>query len=137
MHIGSYAVGEILPLFFWCRTDAGTPVAPDTAPIATIRSASQLIQSVRLPAVPGTSGMIFQHGLFLGDTDYAVGKYFVEYTYILSAVNKAQMDVFELVAGGDFDGQGISMHFMRQPAGDFVLVQGMSGRVLRRKNPTM
>ena len=137
MYFSGKQLGDMLTLLLWSRNTAGTPVAPDAAPVAEIWSDGDLIERFSLPAVPGTSGKIFLYNLFLGDISYVPGKYFVRYTWELSTVIQTKMDVFEIVAGGDYDGVGISMHFLRQPAGDFVLVQGMSGRVLRLKNPSL
>ena len=137
MWLGHVQIGDILTLLLWCRTAAGAPVTPDSAPTITIWAGGNKIEFKKMPTVPGTSGTIFLYNLFLGTSDFEPGKHYVVYEWLVSGVIKGKTDVFEIVTGGNLDGQGISMHFFRQPASDFVLVQEMSGRVLRRKNPSM
>lgn len=137
MYLGGYQIGGIVPLLVWTRDANGTPTVPDTAPLATIWRGTLKIEDLRLSVAPSGLTGLFLYPLFLGDTDYATGKHFVAYEYELSGNKMTGEACFEIADGGHFDGQGLSIHFLRQPGGDFVLQQTRSGRVLRRKNPSV
>lgn len=136
-YLGGHQLGDVITLLLWSRTLAKVPTAPDAAPSVEVWSGAALIQTLSLPAFPGSDGKMFLYNLFLGDTDYAVGKYYLHYEWVIGGTILTKMDVMEIVAGGDSDGTGISMHFTRQTAADYVLLQGRAGRVLRLKNPSL
>ena len=135
-YLGAKQLGDTVALLLWSRDLDGLPTAPDAAPTVEIWS-DDLIETISLPAYPNSDAKVFFYELFLSKTAYTPGTYYLHYEYILSGDTLTAMDVLEIRAGGDSEGPGISMHFFRQPAGDFVLMQGRSGRVLRLKNPSL
>jgi hypothetical protein len=128
-------LGDFLNLRVWARDSSMTPTLPARAPVADIFTDSgSKVLSVKLP-IEDRYGVtaFFQHRLFLDDK-FSPGRHRVIYSYIVST-NKLDEDAFEVVAGGNGLGAGISMHHLFHPTSEFLLLQTNSGRLLRLRNP--
>lgn len=135
---GRYQIGEYVPLTVWCIDGNGTPTLPDQAPIARVYSDAALVLDVRMPIRDRyiLTGY-FQYPLFL-DGRFAAGGHRVVYEYQLSStLYMADLDTFEVTAGGHADGAILSMFWFNRPTADFLLTQVDSGRLVRRRNPRL
>lgn len=52
------------------------------------------------------------------NSSFAVGRYYARYTWTVSATDFVGVDCFEIVAGGDADGQYTSAFFLMAQSGD-------------------
>jgi hypothetical protein len=138
MYLGRYSQGDYVLLSVWTRNANGTPLLPDSAPVASISQGTQLVQSLPMPirdrfAVVG----FFQFPLLLG-TLYTAGQYRVLFQWTISGTAYADVAGFEVVGvAGHPDGAGLAMIWYARPTSNFVLVQTESGRIIRRRNPRL
>jgi hypothetical protein len=134
MYRGEFQLGDLLSLQLQ-TTSAGAGAEPDDAPRAFVYSPSGIVESHLLP-VTDERNVTGRFWICLPlDSKYSTGYYWIHYLYVMGGVTKSTLESFEIVAGGDSKGTGISMeHFRRQP-NDFVIVQTDGGFLLRKKNP--
>ncbi len=135
---GRHQLGNLLPLSVRCVDGNGTPTLPATAPMARIFDDDGLLvttQKLPLTDSPDTTAL-FSFPFTLG-SEFTTGLHTVLYDYAVSGTHRSVEDHFQIVPGGDADGNGISMYYMRQPSRDFVLVQTDSGLLRRLRNPRL
>lgn len=133
---GRYQLGEEALIGLLTVDASGTPTFPDAAPICQVWSESDvLVYSGAVPVLDryGTTGL-FQYSLFLGGA-FAVGRYRVDFTYLLSGDAFMVSNVFEIVAGGDQAGAVQSLTWYHRPHGEFVVQQLSGGSVAKARNP--
>lgn len=143
MFIGSYQLGDVVPLSVWCRNANQTPASPDDAPTASVYpdgldlgpEGGPIVLRQSLPAVDvrKITGY-FSYRLSLGAL-FSVGTYAVVTTYTVGGVHHADVQKFEILPGGSAEGNGIAMHFFKQVAADYVLLQTDQGALQRLRNP--
>ena len=138
MFLGHYQLGDLLPISVWTLGASGTPTEPDDVPLIQILDSDGLAVLARtLPVVDSANVTgFFQYRMNL-DQLFSAGYYSILATYIISSTNYAQVNEFEIVAGGNAEGNGIAMHFFNQPAADYVLLQADRGTLKRLRNPTI
>lgn len=111
-----------------------TPTAPDAAPVAKIYSSGGSLQeTVKLPVLDITDN-IFGKQHLLG-SGYSAGRYLVIYQWVLSSVTYQSSAMFDVVAGGDADGQVVGMKTFLLPTGRHVIYQTESGKLVSGRNP--
>ena len=134
-YLGRLRLGEFLPVRLNCLNATGVPTDPVEAPLADIFIDTTKIISFRIPIEDKwkTVGQ-FQHRFFLGAI-YSVGHGAVHLTYKIGSTHFAEIQQFDLIAGGDEAGSAIALHHFVPAHADFLLEQTDSGRLLRRRNP--
>lgn len=137
-YLGRYQVGQEVPLILWVRNQDRTPSFPDDVPLArVVDSSGSHIASVKMPVVDRyTVTGLFQAYLPLS-TEYAVGKYTVEYQYRVSGYSGLLLATFEVVPGGDVGGSVISLYTVERPEARYVVAQLDTGRLVAGRNPTI
>lgn len=132
---GRYQLGDIVPLGVRATNGSGTPTVPDQAPVATIVSDSAQVLTLALPIVDryGITAW-FSYPLHLSGI-FAAGTYRVVYDWVIGGTAYGSEDTFEIAAGGDGEGAGLSMFWFGRPTSDFLLLQTDGGRIIRRRNP--
>lgn len=136
MFLGHYQLGSLLPLRLWCRTHAGVPTEPDAAPCAHIFDENGAIAyATILPILDRQRITGYFHRRITLDARFSPQRYSVLYNYAIGGNPLVDQAEFEIQPGGDASGAGISMHFFRQSAADYVLLQNDAGTLQKRKNP--
>lgn len=135
-YLGRYQLGQLVPLSLVTRSADRAPAVPDTAPIAKVyNSGGTLVATKKMPVVDRDAQTgLFQYPLFLGP-EYATGEYMVDIGYLISASAFAETFTFEVVAGGDSDGEVIAMYFYERPHAEHIVYQVSSGRLKQGRNP--
>ena len=138
MFANRYQLGKRIPLQVRCKDGSGTPTLPASAPVVRIFTvAGAFVLSQKIPIVDSDDSTAFFLYSLLLDSRFSVGQYFAVYDYAVGGTQKSKEDWFEVLAGGNADGNGISMYYMRQPGRDFVLVQTDGGLLRRLRNPRL
>lgn len=137
MYLGRFQLGTSIPLYLQCVDSAGTRALPDNPPQVKVRSTSSLVLTAEMPIhkrylITG----LFLYPLFLGSS-YTTGHYNVVYTYRVSSFYGIAEDTFEVVAGGNIDGQVMNMYFFHKPHADFVVYGTERGVIAQGRNPSV
>ena len=137
MYLGTYILGEVVPLRVWSRSAADTPVKPDAAPVASVHSSTARVAVEQLPIhdQDDVTGL-FQYLLAL-NSRFAAGRYVVVYNYAISSSARVARDTFSIVAGGNDLGNGVSLHYFQAPQRDVLLMRTTLGSVRRMFNPRL
>lgn len=139
MFLGTFILGQFVPLTVQCRTGAGVPVAPAAAPVLSIYSAGSdtpVVDGISLPPKnkpTRTGGFEIQQRL---TSAFAVGHYTVRYQWTSTSVF-ARTDTFEVVAGGDSKGANAGIEYYPRPDSSWIVTQGDGGTYSLRRNPSL
>lgn len=113
-----------------------TPTLPDSAPVAKIfTGAGVLKETVTLPCQDLTDKVFGKRHRI--SSSYSAGRHLVIYQWIISSVTYQQADVFDVIAGGDADGNVIGMEHLSQPAGRYLVYETEAGNVVSGLNPAL
>jgi hypothetical protein len=138
MYRGRFVLGEEVPLGVLCFDGSGTPSAPDAAPMVDVYSgAAKVLSGQPLPALDkfGTTGL-FAWPLLL-DARFAPGKYTAVYRYLVGGTAGGDEDTFDVLAGGNADGQVLSMFWYPRPQANFIVYQTSDGSIRKGRNPSV
>lgn len=138
MYRGRQMLGTEIALSVLCVNGSNVPSEPTAAPTMDIYSDSAKVMSLlamppmdRYQATGYFQRKVFLNGLF------SVGQYRVVYRYIVGSFKGIVIDSFEIISGGNVAGTPIAMYFYRRPHCDWVVQQMDSGRLLKRRNPSV
>ena len=135
---GTRILGDEIMLGCSCDPGNGVPTAPDSAPTMRIYdSTGTLVVGKTIPPLDKFSSTgLFSYMQPL-NSSFATGRYVVRYSYVISGTTYTpEFDVFEIVAGGNAAGQGISMFYLDRPdQNDFILAQTDSGSLTISRGP--
>lgn len=136
MFIGRFQLGDTIPLFVVTTDASDTPQVPEFPPTVKIWSKNKLVKAKFVP----TWETFTQTGIFLGraflDPKYAIGLYRVTYYYQIGTFQGIKVGNFEVMPGGNTDGNVMSMYYYHCAQANFV-VQGLdSGKIVQGRNPT-
>lgn len=141
--IGTYQVGDRLPLTLQAvapSIGAGSPLAVSlvTSMVAkTYNSAGTLKATVNIPIKDRhKETSFFQDSHLLDATNYSVGRYNIVYQVTGAGTVFQTSECFDVVAGGDGDGQVISMANVQRPEGQHVLYETESGDLNAGRKPS-
>lgn len=138
MWIGHFQLGDLLPLRVRTLSSAGTPTEPDDAPAVHVYdSDGASVYTQQLPIRDRSRITGYFHDKINLDSRFSTGRFSVLYTWAISSTVGSCVAEFEIQAGGNVQGNGISMEFFRQSAADFVLLQTDTGHIKRLKNPAV
>lgn len=133
-----YQLGDLLPLRLRTLSSAGTPTEPDDSPAVHITDSSgSIVYATQIPIRDRQKITGYFHWFVNLDSRFATGRFSIHYTWAISSTVGASVAEFEIQAGGNVQGNGISMDFFRQSAADFVLLQTDTGAIKKLKNPTV
>lgn len=137
MWLGRYQIGDRVGLFALSRDRAGEVEEPFGLVQAFLyNSSGAIIEAVPLHPKNRFGGNFdFTASLRLS-ASYTPGHYLVLYQWSVSASPFARYDTFEVLSGGDEDGQVIAMHFIDRPEARYVLYQTESGEINAGRNPS-
>jgi hypothetical protein len=132
-YIGAYQLGDRISLAVQCRT-AQAPVLPDDAPVATVyNTAGTAVASYGVPPSKQQQSL-FARSVHL-NRQFVVGRYTIRYAYQVSGQNRAEIDVFDIVGGGDPGGTVIAGYPFHRPHAEFHVLDLDSGELFRGRNP--
>ena len=115
-------------------TPALVPTAPSSAPVAKIyNSAGSLIETVTLPMKNAADNIFGKRHLL--SASYSAGRHIIVYQWTISAVVYQTAEVFDVLSGGDVDGQVISMESHTLPTGRHVIYGTETGKLVSGRNP--
>jgi hypothetical protein len=135
MNLGRFQLGQFVKLGLPIVNGGGSPVAPDSAPTATITSPSNVTGAPFKLAMDG-GPLAFSLPVQLG-LSFALGTFSVSYTYKVNGVTFTSGDTFNVIAGGDPGGGIIAMSFYDRPEARYVVTQLTSGRIVQGRNPSL
>ena len=135
--LGRARLGFTLDLVLQTRTLADVPTDPDTVPVLKVWNSTGAIVFNKEVALmrPRQTGL-FYCDLFLGPA-FAVGYYSYVWYFTIGSYYGLDAGTFQVVPGGDADGQVHSMYHFRRPQASFVVHGKDRGVVLAGKNPTL
>lgn len=114
-------------------SDATSPALPDACPLMDVYSGTRHVVSKQIPIFDKET-KYFQYPLFLGSV-FTAGTCLVTYRWTVGSYEGYAEDTFEIVPGGNTDGQLISMFFYRKPQGDYLVRQLTAGVIKRGRGP--
>ena len=127
-------IGTPVSLSVATVTPALVPTAPSSAPMAKIyNSAASLIETVKLPIFDSSQNLFGKRHLL--SASYSAGRYMVIYQWTISAVTYQSAEVFDVLGGGDADGQVIGMEYVALPTGRHVIYETETGKLVSGRNP--
>src|SRR5437016_2893722 len=134
---GRYQLGQYVALFCQCRDSNRTPTVPTAPPLAVIwGSTGAKLKSLEMPVldryVPVAG--LFSMQVRLGP-EFATGIHRVVYEYLAGTYHGLDEDTFEIVAGGNPDGNVIAMYYLDRPGDKFIVQELDSGRLVQGRNP--
>ena len=135
-YLGQHQQGTELPIVVQCDS-AGVPAWPLLAPTLSIDGVAGRVLGRDLGAaqqgvVPGT----FRVSQLLGAAFSLAGLYNVTVRYTDAAgQGRLLIGSFNVLAGGSPDGAVIAIRSVNRPAGQYLLWQTDSGRLVRGLNP--
>lgn len=137
-YLGRRQLGQEIEFRVSCTNASRVQVAPDAAPEVRVYNASGvrvLTRSIPTQDKPGATGvfMLAQHL----DSNFAVGRYYVRTTWTTGAHSGVQLDCFEVIPGGDANGQVISMTWTTLPHFRHLIYQTDTGQLFKGGNPTV
>jgi hypothetical protein len=143
-HLGNYQLGDHVRLVCECKTSSGVPTEPDSAPTVSVFSpTATIINNKTIPPLDRYNATgVFSYELFLGASTwvpglFAAGKLWVLYNWVIAGVSGADIDCFDILAGGHANGSVIAMHWLEKPHGNYIVMQLNSGRLIKRRNPSL
>lgn len=132
-YLGTYQLGDRLGLSVQTRTGQA-PALPTDAPVATVYNvAGNVIATYGVPPCRQDEAM-FARAVHL-NRQFVVGRYTVRYAYQVSGQNRAEIDVFDIVGGGDPGGTVIAGYPFHRPHAEFHVLDLDSGELVRGRNP--
>lgn len=134
--VGRFRLGEWVPIIVRTSNDSLTPTKADATPVAVVYDSSgSPVANFKVPIADQSyvTGL-FKERIFL-DSNFSTGYHSVIIHFAVGSVQKVQVVEFEIVAGGDSDGSGISLYHFRYPSRDYVLVQTDGGWLRKLRNP--
>lgn len=136
MNLGSFHVGDSIPLSVQGLNTTPVATLPDSAPIARIYSGSTLKESVSLPICDRykTTGY-FQKRHRLSSA-YSAGIYLIVYDVVISSTTYRTVAFFQVYSGGDADGTVIAATAVERPEANIVLYATESGCLKAGRNPS-
>lgn len=137
MWLGRYRIGDRLGLSVLSKSKSGAPVQPSALVQAfTYDSSGAVVEAVPLHPKDRFGGnWDFTASLKLS-ASYTPGHYSVVYQWAVSAALFSRLDTFEVLSGGDADGQVIALASVPRPEANFVLYQTEAGDVKSGRNPS-
>jgi hypothetical protein len=135
-YLGRFQQGTELPVVVQCEA-AGSPAWPLAAPTLSVFGPTGVqFDRVMGAAMQGVTPGTFRLSQYLGLAFAATGMYgvVVRYTDALGQ-GRMQTGSFYLLPGGSPDGAVVAMQQVRRPAGQYLLWQTDSGRLVRGLNP--
>lgn len=136
-YLGRYRLGDDVPLTLQCVDASGTASVPTEAPYADVWNASAKIMTLRLPVADKFQATGLFHQLLRLGIDFATGHYRVVYRYLVGSFVGQEVDVFQIVAGGDVGGPVLAMHAYDRADATFIVHQLSSGRLVKGRNPKL
>lgn len=138
MFLGHYQLGDLVPISVWTRTAADTPTEPDDVPAVHVMDSDGDVSVGRtIPIVDRmdvTGYFLYRINL---NENFAAGYWTVHITYAIGGNHFAETRQFEILAGGNAEGNGIAMYFFKPPNNDYVLMQTDRGTLKRLRNPSV
>jgi hypothetical protein len=137
MWLGRFHVGDSIGLSVLSKSKNGAPLQPSALVQALVYNAGgPLIEAVPLHPKDRFGGnWDFTARLRLDDSYQSGSQFFVLYQWTVSSTLYSRIDVFEVVDGGDADGQVVGMASVPRPEANFVLYQTQSGLLRAGRNP--
>jgi hypothetical protein len=139
-YLGRFRLGDSVPLFVCCTNGLGSPTFPiDSPTVKTWDPIAGLVQSFQIPVVDRYA----QTGLFEGHLRLSVlysnlGMWTATYTYVTPDGNPGlKQDNFEIVEGGNPDGNVVSMSWYERPWAYFIVQELDSGKLVQGRNPKL
>lgn len=134
-YLGRFQQGQELPLQLQCFASGETPGLPDNPPVVRIYGDGTLVDEAILAVQPDTQvagrfGLNYRLGARV-----APGRYVAAYWYSAMAMIQSQVQVFEVVPGGDPGGPTIAAQLVSRPDGDQILAQLGSGPLVLGRDP--
>lgn len=140
MFLGRRQLGQWINISCQCTDEDDTPSLPTEPPMLTIRRASDgvAVYTKEMPIIEkqGTAIGYFIAKVFLG-TGFGDGLYTVEMAYQVGSFGSLVIRSFEILPGGNPNGQVIGMAFYRRPSRTNVVYQVEAGRIMRGSNPSI
>lgn len=140
-YLGAYRQGDWITFRVLCTDTSDTPREPDNLPRVRVQDGAGniLVANVAMPFADANGGVglcmrrwqLTVPATVTGNSRYCS----VFYSWRVGGNPRARTDTFELVPGGDAQGNHLSMFYWDRP-GQKLLVQHLdSGLVVRSRNP--
>lgn len=138
MYRGRAQLGDYIDLSLVTHgANSDVAAAPDAAPtFAVYNSSGTAIASAQKMPKQGSETGLFGLDYFLG-TGYAAGAYAVYYEWQVSGVNYAELDIFEILAGGNAQGAITSLCWYDRPHAKYLLTVTEDGTTEKRRGPKL
>jgi hypothetical protein len=140
-YLGRFRLGDTVPLFICCTNALGTPTFPVDSPNVKLWDplTGLKVQSIEIPVIDRYA----QTGLFEGELRLSalysnLGLWSATYTYMTADGNNGlKQDTFEIVEGGNPDGNVVSMSWYERPWANFIVQELDSGKLVQGRNPKL
>lgn len=132
---GRHQLGDEIMIQALCRNASKVPVNPDAAPTMDVWTGATRIFSglAMFPTERSNVTGLFVRPIRLANL--ALGFYNCVIRWTTSTFNGIALATFEVVAGGNSNGNCISMVYFQPPIGQFLVRQTDAGVILKGRNP--
>ena len=135
-YLGRWDKGDRLPITVVTGDAAGTPTAPDDAPVVIVYGDSGAVVAQRVPIHKASGTGVFRGWLDL-TSSFASGRYTLKATWSLSGAPYEDTQQFEVTALGGSDGTGIAAAALDLAPNRYLVAQGDLGTVKAFRNPKL
>lgn len=136
MNRGREKLGADIRIGVQCRDGNRTPQAPTAAPTFRVYTeGGTLVTSGTVPPTERyqTTGL---HEFMLPlNALFSTGRQYVRYLYAISGVNYVDVDVFEIVGGGNVAGSFNQLFHLDRPDSDWIIGVTEQGNVSLNRGP--
>jgi hypothetical protein len=136
MFFGRHQLGDEIMIQVVCLDASDVPVMPTSAPSMDVWLGSTLVYSglLMFPTERAIVTGLFMRPLRLANI--SLGTYSCVIRWQTGSFDGVALASFQVVAGGDSDGNCIAMTHFTTPTGKFLVRQLDSGKIRQGKNPT-
>lgn len=137
MYLGRFMQGQIIPLGVLVLDASKKPAVPDEAPHALVMLNDSVLGDFRL-AIENKFRVTGLFALPLHvDSRFPQGHYNCQITWGIGGARRGELVTWDVIAGGDTTGQGISLYHYTPPTSgsNYLLLQTDAGNIYKKANP--
>lgn len=134
---GKKNLGTEIRIGVQCRNGSRTPSAPTAAPTYRVYTEAgvNVVNGSLPPTEKASTTGLFEYMLPL-NSSFSTGRHYVRYAYAISGTSYADMDAFEVLAGGDATGMYNALFSLDQASGsDWLLGTTDMGKIILNRGP--
>jgi hypothetical protein len=136
LYLGSFKLGEVVPIQHQVVGASFAPANPTSAPTYSVYAAdgTEVEADKRIPVLGVGNTGLFLARQFL-DSDYSEGRYCVRIESVVSGTTRVELQYFNVRPGGNAKGAYKAVTFYDKTGGEYVVGETDSGDLEIRRGP--